>query len=181
MDGGPSHKDTFDLKPESKGAGEFKPIKTSAPGIEISEHLPEDREADAPRRHSSRHEHRRRGAPAGQVLLAHRLPRRTRRAHLPVASARSSRRRSAAANCPMPNFVDIGNRSFGSGFLGPEAPAAFHHRPDSRRPGSPLRRRGHAVRQPRRAASGTWSRRSTASTRPTRSTITRPPTPARSS
>src|SRR3982750_2381715 len=40
MDGGPSHKDTFDLKPDSKGAGEFKPIKTSAPGIEISEHLP---------------------------------------------------------------------------------------------------------------------------------------------
>src|SRR5262245_19093585 len=40
MDGGPSHKDTFDLKPESKGAGEFKPIKTSADGVEISEHLP---------------------------------------------------------------------------------------------------------------------------------------------
>src|SRR5262245_13368630 len=40
MDGGASHKDTFDLKPDSKGAGEFKPIKTSAPGIEISEHLP---------------------------------------------------------------------------------------------------------------------------------------------
>src|SRR5262245_14353225 len=40
MDGGASHKDTFDLKPESKGAGEFKPIKTSASGIEISEHLP---------------------------------------------------------------------------------------------------------------------------------------------
>src|SRR6478672_1549363 len=38
MDGGPSHKDTLDLKPSSKGAGEFKPIKTSAPGIEISEH-----------------------------------------------------------------------------------------------------------------------------------------------
>src|SRR5438067_11541219 len=39
MAGGPSHKDTFDLKPDSKGAGEFKPIKTSAPGVEISEHL----------------------------------------------------------------------------------------------------------------------------------------------
>ena len=40
LDGGPSHKDTFDLKPDSKGAGEFKPIETSAPGIKISEHLP---------------------------------------------------------------------------------------------------------------------------------------------
>src|SRR5437667_6460273 len=39
MAGGPSHKDTFDLKPQSKGAGDFKPIATSAPGIEISEHL----------------------------------------------------------------------------------------------------------------------------------------------
>ncbi len=38
--GGPSHKDTWDLKPESKGAGEFKPIQTSAPGIQISEHMP---------------------------------------------------------------------------------------------------------------------------------------------
>src|SRR5215813_6665633 len=39
MDGGPSHKDTWDLKPESKGAGKFKPIKTDASSIEISEHL----------------------------------------------------------------------------------------------------------------------------------------------
>src|SRR5881227_3221963 len=40
MDGGPSHKDTFDLKPDSKDAGEFKPIPTSVPGIQISEHFP---------------------------------------------------------------------------------------------------------------------------------------------
>lgn len=40
MDGGPSHKDTFDLKPGTKDAGEFKPIQTNVPGIEISEHLP---------------------------------------------------------------------------------------------------------------------------------------------
>jgi hypothetical protein len=40
MEGGPSHKDTFDLKPGTKDAGEFKPIATSAPGIEISEHFP---------------------------------------------------------------------------------------------------------------------------------------------
>src|SRR6266481_3950127 len=39
MAGGPSHKDTFDLKPQSKGAGDFKPIQTSASGVEISEHL----------------------------------------------------------------------------------------------------------------------------------------------
>src|SRR5262249_54308200 len=40
MEGGPSQKDTFDMKPGTKDAGEFRPIKTSVPGIEISEHFP---------------------------------------------------------------------------------------------------------------------------------------------
>jgi hypothetical protein len=40
MDGGPSHKDTFDMKPGTKDAGDFKPAATSVPGIQISEHLP---------------------------------------------------------------------------------------------------------------------------------------------
>src|SRR5438270_7218378 len=40
MDGGPSHKDTFDMKPGTKDAGDFSPIKTAAPGVEISEHFP---------------------------------------------------------------------------------------------------------------------------------------------
>src|SRR5262249_35409465 len=40
MSGGPSHMDTWDLKPGADTAGEFKPIKTSVSGIEISEHLP---------------------------------------------------------------------------------------------------------------------------------------------
>ncbi len=40
--GGPSHMDTFDLKPESSDEyrGEFKPIDTNVPGIQISEYLP---------------------------------------------------------------------------------------------------------------------------------------------
>src|SRR5215471_10306651 len=40
MDGGPSHKDTFDMKPGTKDGGEFKPISTVVPGIQISEHFP---------------------------------------------------------------------------------------------------------------------------------------------
>ena len=41
MGGGPSHMDTWDLKPDSeKNGGPFKPIETSAPGVQISEHLP---------------------------------------------------------------------------------------------------------------------------------------------
>ncbi len=42
LTGGPTHMDTFDLKPEANAEfrGEFNPIATAVPGIEISEHLP---------------------------------------------------------------------------------------------------------------------------------------------
>src|SRR6185295_6180740 len=40
MSGGPSHIDTFDLKHDSETGTEFRPIATSVPGIQISEHLP---------------------------------------------------------------------------------------------------------------------------------------------
>jgi uncharacterized protein (DUF1501 family) len=40
MSGGPSQLDTFDPKPDHPNGGEFKPINTSAPGLQISEHLP---------------------------------------------------------------------------------------------------------------------------------------------
>jgi len=42
LPGGPSHMDTFDLKPNAAAEfrGEFDPIQTKIPGIEISEHLP---------------------------------------------------------------------------------------------------------------------------------------------
>jgi hypothetical protein len=40
MGGGPSHMDTWDLKPGESTGGEFKPIKTSVSGVEISEVLP---------------------------------------------------------------------------------------------------------------------------------------------
>ena len=40
--GGPSHLDTFDLKPDAPAEirGEFKPIATSVPGVRVCEHLP---------------------------------------------------------------------------------------------------------------------------------------------
>lgn len=40
--GGPSHMETFDLKPEAptEYRGDFKPVKTNVTGIEICEHLP---------------------------------------------------------------------------------------------------------------------------------------------
>jgi uncharacterized protein (DUF1501 family) len=41
MSGGPSQLDTFDLKPGHANGGPFKPIDTSVPGIQISEHFPQ--------------------------------------------------------------------------------------------------------------------------------------------
>jgi hypothetical protein len=40
--GGPPHQDMFDLKPDAPPdiRGEFKPIKTNVPGVEICEHMP---------------------------------------------------------------------------------------------------------------------------------------------
>jgi len=42
LPGGPSHQDMFDLKMDapSEIRGEFKPISTNVPGIQICEHLP---------------------------------------------------------------------------------------------------------------------------------------------
>ena len=42
LPGGPSHMDMYDLKPEapSEFRGEFKPIETSAKGVQICEHFP---------------------------------------------------------------------------------------------------------------------------------------------
>lgn len=42
LDGGPTHYETFDPKPDapSEIRGEFKPIDTSVPGLSYSEHLP---------------------------------------------------------------------------------------------------------------------------------------------
>jgi hypothetical protein len=42
LPGGPSHMDMYDLKPDAPAEfrGEFKPIKTNVPGVQISEHFP---------------------------------------------------------------------------------------------------------------------------------------------
>jgi hypothetical protein len=42
LGGGPSHMDTFDLKPDAPAEyrGEFRPVATKAPGVQICEHLP---------------------------------------------------------------------------------------------------------------------------------------------
>jgi hypothetical protein len=118
MDGGPSHKDTFDMKPGTANAGTFRPIKTSVPGIQISEHFPRFArlmqhtailrgmstiEGAHPRAKYHLHTGYREGV-GGLVY--------------PSLGAIASRE-IGDPNSPLPNFVSIGNRSYGSGFLGP--------------------------------------------------------------
>src|SRR5947207_5188411 len=42
LPGGPTHLDTFDLKPDAPAEirGEFRPIATNVPGIDLCEHMP---------------------------------------------------------------------------------------------------------------------------------------------
>lgn len=42
LGGGPAHQDTFDLKPKAPAEyrGQFSPIQTTVPGVEICEHMP---------------------------------------------------------------------------------------------------------------------------------------------
>jgi Protein of unknown function (DUF1501) len=119
QDGGPSHKDSWDLKPESKGAGEFKQIATSANGVQISEHLPKlakmmhhgalirgmsTAEGAHPRAKYNLHTGYREGQ--GGVVY-------------PSIGAIVSQE-LGKKDFALPNYVTIGGRSFGSGFLGPK-------------------------------------------------------------
>ncbi|HEY7311491.1 MAG TPA: DUF1501 domain-containing protein [Gemmataceae bacterium] len=116
MDGGPSHKDTFDMKPGTKDGGEFKPIPTSVPGIQISEHFPKlaklmDHAAILRGMSTGEGAHGRAkyymhtGYKEGQGGLSY-------PSIGSIASAEIGRPDAA-----MPNYVAIG-RSYGAGFLG---------------------------------------------------------------
>lgn len=119
MDGGPSHKDTFDLKPGTKDAGEFQPIATSVPGIQISEHLPETAKvmhhgviirsmSTGEGAHGRAKYYLHTGYREGQGGVVH-----------PSLGAIVSKE-LGRDDFPLPNFVTIGNRSYGAGFLGPK-------------------------------------------------------------
>jgi len=118
MEGGASHKDTFDMKPGTKDGGEFKPIPTSVPGIQISEHFPKfaklmDHAAILRGMSTGEGAHGRAryfmhtGYREGQGGLTY-------PSIGSIVSAELGR-----PEFPLPNFVTIGNRSYGAGFLGP--------------------------------------------------------------
>src|SRR6266542_1425494 len=117
MDGGPSHKDTFDLKPGTANGGPYRPIQTSVPGIQISEHFPRFarlmnhaaiiRSMSTPEgAHPRAKYHLHTGYREGVGGLTY-----------PSLGALVSKE-IGDPNSPLPNFVSVGARSYGSGFLG---------------------------------------------------------------
>jgi uncharacterized protein (DUF1501 family) len=117
MDGGPSHKDTFDMKPDSAGAGEFKPIKTNVSGIEISEHLPKlakVMDSAAILRGMSTGE----GAHGRAKYYMHTGYKEGVGGLVYPSLGAIVASELGDPKFPLPNFVTIGNRSYGSGFLG---------------------------------------------------------------
>jgi uncharacterized protein (DUF1501 family) len=119
MDGGPSHKDTFDIKTEGKGASEFKAIPTSAAGVKISEHFPNvakwTNQATILRGMSTAE-----GAHARAQYNLHTGYREGQGGLIYPSLGAIVSKEVGRADFPMPNFVTIGGRSYGSGFLGPK-------------------------------------------------------------
>ncbi len=124
MDGGPSHKDTFDLKPGTKDAGEFKPIKTAAPGVEISENFPQFAKltndaaivrgmSTSEGAHGRARYYMHTGYKEGSGGLVY-----------PSIGSIASQE-LGKENFPLPNFVAVNGRSYGSGYLGPKHQPLF--------------------------------------------------------
>lgn len=116
MNGGPSHIDTFDPKPGTKVGGPFKAIKTSAPGIQICEHLPqvarEARRLAIVRGMSSKEGSHQRA----QYLLHTGYAPNPTVEHPALGSHVSQALGDPAAE--LPAFVSLGGLSAGGGFLG---------------------------------------------------------------
>jgi hypothetical protein len=117
MDGGPSHKDTFDLKPGTEQGGPFKEIATSVPGIKISEYFP---------LFARQMEHA--AILRGMSTLEGAHPRAKYHLHTGYREGQGGvvypsigslvAKELGDPEQPMPSFVSIGNRTYGAGFLG---------------------------------------------------------------
>jgi Protein of unknown function (DUF1501) len=117
MDGGPTHKDTFDLKPGTKDAGEFKPIPTSVSGIQISEHFPlfaKQMQHAAIIRSMSTGE----GAHGRAKYYMHTGYKEGIGGLVYPSMGAIVASEIGNKELPLPNFVNVGNRTYGAGFLG---------------------------------------------------------------
>ena len=119
MSGGPSHMDTWDLKPDSeKNGGEFKPINTSASGVQISEHLPnvakQMKHLSIIRSLDSKEGNHDRGS---YMMHTGYTPNPT-VTHPSFGSTCSYEVSEKLKNFDLPHFISINTPSVGAGFLG---------------------------------------------------------------
>src|SRR5262245_3859941 len=118
MGGGPSHMDLWDLKPGQPTGGEFKPRKTSADGVELSEILPtvaeQMKHLSVIRSLSSGEADHNRGT---QVMNTGRTPSPVVQ-HPSIGAITSSLLTSK--DLPLPGFIGVGGTAqrIGPGFLG---------------------------------------------------------------
>ena len=139
LGGGPAHQDTLDLKPKapSEYRGQFRPIRTSVPGVEICEHLPKlARQAQkyAVVRGIT-HNLAAHGLGTRYVMTGNRP---TPVLKYPMFGSVVSREFPAADD--LPSFVSIDRPVEGPGYLGPEyGPLSTGEKP---RYGQPFRVRG---------------------------------------
>jgi len=117
MDGGPSHKDTFDLRPGTDQGGPFRAIQTSATGIQISEHFPKlaplmNHAAIIRSMSTGEGAHGR-----AKYFLHTGYKEGVGGLQYPSIGAICSKELGDSA-AAIPNFVSVGNRSYGAGYLG---------------------------------------------------------------
>ena len=137
--GGPSHQDTFDLKPEAPAEyrGEFRPIATSVPGMEICEHLPKlARQAtDWSLIRGITHNLADHSIGSSYLLTGNR-PGQT--VHYPLYGSVVSHQKQGPVD--LPRFISIDQALGDAGFLGPEyGPMSTGEKPQY---GMPFRMRG---------------------------------------
>lgn len=116
MNGGPSHLDTWDPKPGHPNGGPTKAIRTSLPGLSISEHMPNVARV-ASKLAVIRGMASREGNHQRAQYLMHTGYSPTPTLVHPSLGGWVSRELGAPAD-GLPSFVSIGGPSFGAGFLG---------------------------------------------------------------
>lgn len=119
MSGGPSHMDTWNLKPDSeKNGGPFKPIDTAATGLQISEHLPgiakQMKHLSVIRSLDSKEGNHDRGT---YMMHTGYAPNPT-VTHPSFGSVASMELGERLQNFDLPHFISINTPSVGAGFLG---------------------------------------------------------------
>jgi uncharacterized protein (DUF1501 family) len=118
MAGGPSHKDTFDLRPGTEQGGPYRQIQTSVNGIQISEHFPQFArlmQHAAIIRSMSTGE----GAHARASYNMHTGYREGQGGIVYPSLGAIVSKELGSESASMPNFVSVGQGRFGAGFLGP--------------------------------------------------------------